>query len=228
MQNLILLHGAIGAASQLDELAIALKGSYNIYTMDFSGHGGQPFANEVFSIKLFAEDTLRYLEEQEINTPSIFGYSMGGYVGMYLAKHYPEKIDKVVTLATKYEWSEAIANKEIQMLQPEKIEAKLPAFATTLRERHYPNDWKKVLYNTAEMMTVMGNNSVLRSEDYKMIRNKVLLLIGDRDKMVSVDETMNVYRLLPDAQLGILPDTAHPIEQVDTDVLSMLVKRFVD
>jgi len=227
METLLLLHGAIGAADQLQPLAQALSGPYNVHTIDFSGHGGQPFAEEPFSMKLFARDVLSYIEQHNLQRVAIFGYSMGGYVGMYLARHYPEKISKVVTLATKYNWDEAIAAKETQMLVPEKIEQKLPAFAATLSERHAPNDWKEVLRKTADMMIGLGADNVLKGDDYPGIGMPALLLLGDRDKMVTLDETLAVYKALPQSQLGILPGTSHPIEQVDTELLATIVKGFI-
>jgi len=228
MQPLLLLHGAIGAASQLQPLADKLKTDFSIHTLDFSGHGGRSVTDEPFSIALFAGDVLRFMKEQQIDKISVFGYSMGGYVGMYLARYHPEKISKVITLATKYHWDETIAAKEIQMLHPEKIEQKIPAFAETLKDRHNPSAWKEVLKKTAEMITALGNDNTLKEGDYASVSTPALLLLGDRDKMVSLEETVAVYKTLPNARLGVLPNTPHPIEQVDVNLLAFMVKHFLE
>jgi pimeloyl-ACP methyl ester carboxylesterase len=227
MQPLLLLHGAIGAADQLQSLAASLGNRYKVYTLDFSGHGGKPFAESPFSMELFANDVLAFMAAEALETVSIFGYSMGGYVAMYLAKHHPDKIDRVVTLATKFHWDETIAANEVKMLNAEKIEQKVPAFAHALKERHAPTDWKEVLNKTAEMMLSLGKSNTLRLEDYASIAAPSLLLLGDRDKMVGMDETVSVYKALPNGQLCILPNTAHPIEQVDTALLEFMVSRFL-
>ncbi len=227
METLLLLHGAIGDASQLQPLAARLSDKYDVRTLDFSGHGEAPFTKLPFSMQLFAEDVLGYMQQQGIDQVSIFGYSMGGYVGMYLAKHHPDKIKKIITLATKFHWDNEIAAREIQMLNPEKIEQKLPAFAATLRERHLANDWKEVLKKTADMMVELGADNVLKPADYGSITTPSLLLLGDRDKMVSLDETLATYKALPLAQLGILPATPHPIEQVNIETLVFFVKQFI-
>src|SRR6478672_5186908 len=104
MQHLLLLHGAIGAKDQLQPLANALKDKYTLHTINFSGHGGEAFPNEPFSMELFANDVLHYMQQNNIEQVNIFGYSMGGYVAMYLAKHHPQKINKLITLATKFHW----------------------------------------------------------------------------------------------------------------------------
>jgi pimeloyl-ACP methyl ester carboxylesterase len=227
MQPLLLLHGAIGAADQLHALADRLSSRYRIYALDFSGHGGKPFGDEPFSIALFAKDVLEFIEAEQLQKVSIFGYSMGGYVAMYLAKNYPDKINRVVTLATKFHWDETIAAREVQMLNPDKIEQKLPAFAESLQQRHAPNDWKKVLKKTADMMLSLGSNNILKPEDHTVIAIPSLLLLGDRDKMVSLEETVAVYKSLPNGQMGIIPGTPHPIEQVDIAMLDFLISRFI-
>lgn len=228
MQTLLLLHGAIGSKTQLERLTTILKGSYDVHTLDFSGHGGRDLPEEPFSIPLFAADVLHYMEERKLKQISIFGYSMGGYVGMYLAKQYPHIVNKIATMATKYHWDESVAAKEQQMLDPNKIEAKIPAFAQTLKERHAPQDWKQVLERTAGMMQALGQTNTLQLQDYKNITQPSLIMLGDSDKMVSLEETRDVYNSLPNAQLAVLPNTAHPIEQADIDILCYFLKRFFE
>jgi pimeloyl-ACP methyl ester carboxylesterase len=226
MKTLLLLHGAIGSSAQLETLKKQFESSYTVHTFNFPGHGGAAVP-PVFSIPLFANAVKHYIQEQALRRVSILGYSMGGYVALYLAKHHPELVEKVITLATKFEWDEAIAAKEIKMLQPEVIEQKLPAFAKTLEERHAPTDWKLVLDKTKDMLLGLGNQNALTLADYATIQTPVQVLIGDRDKMVSLEETVAVYKQLPNAQLGILPATPHPIEQVDAELLAFHIKRFI-
>ncbi len=227
METLLLLHGAIGAADQLQPLAQALEATYMIHTLNFSGHGGKVLGHGEFSMELFANDVLSYIQFNGLGRVSVFGYSMGGYVAMYLARNYPDKINKVITLATKYQWDEAIAAREVQMLNPEKIELKLPAFAATLQQRHKPNDWTEVLGKTATLMASLGADNPLQPSDYALVNAPVLILLGDRDKMVSLEETLAVFKLVPGAQMGVLPGTQHPIEQVDVESLSYVVRKFL-
>lgn len=227
MQHILLLHGAIGAMDQLAGLENDLADSFVVHRLNFSGHGGSPAGNEPFSIKLFAENVLLFLDKNDIEGTSLFGYSMGGYVAMYLAKYHPQKVNKIITLATKFTWDEAIAAKETKMLNAAKIEEKLPDFATALQKRHAPNNWKMVLEKTATMLVDMGNDNPLKLEDYLDILHPALLMLGDRDKMVTPDETLEVYKNLPNAQLAILPNTPHPIEAVNTGRLAYELKAFL-
>lgn len=227
MQHLILLHGAAGAMDQLAELEKNLADSLLVHCFNFSGHGGLPFSNEPFSIQSFAEEVIRFLDKRDIASAHIFGYSMGGYVAMYLAKFHPHRVKKIITLATKFNWNEHIAAKEVNMLDPEVIEKKVPAFATGLQKRHAPNNWKTVLKKTAAMLIEMGKDNPLKPGDYKNIRHQTLILLGDRDKMVTPEETHEVHNLMPNAQMAFLPDSPHPLEMVNTARLATEIRSFL-
>ena len=219
MQQLLLLHGAIGAKDQFNPLLEKLGERFEVHTLNFSGHGGSDIP-ETFSIAAFARDVLDYLSEKNIVTIDIFGYSMGGYVALYLARHHPEKVGKVFTLATKFQWTPDIAWREVKMLDAAKIEEKIPAFANQLRQRHAPSDWKIILQKTADMMTALGDCNPLQRDDYQRISQSVRVGIGDKDLMVTLEETIGVYRNLPNATLLVLPNTPHPIEKVDLKRIS--------
>jgi pimeloyl-ACP methyl ester carboxylesterase len=227
MQHLILLHGAVGAKDQLELIANSLTKDFTIHLINFSGHGGEPIPDINFSIKLFAGDVLNYMQVNQVEKANIFGYSMGGYVAMYMAKYHAEKINRVITLATKFYWDERVAAKEIKMLNADTIQQKLPVFAQQLVSRHSPNDWKKVLEKTAKLLRALGSHNTLQPGDYSAVTVPCLILLGDRDKMETLDETVAVYKQLTNAQLGILPNTSHPIEQVNLQYLTFFIKQFL-
>ena len=226
MKDILLLHGAIGSKAQLEPLAKMLEGKFNVHLLNLPGHGGEPFPLNGFSMEGFADSVLKYLDDHAITSISFFGYSMGGYVAMYFARKYPQRVERIITLATKFYWDETVAAKEIKMLQPQTIEEKIPAFVKELASRHAPLDWKEQLQYTQDLLTGLGKKNTLAPEDYKTISTPCLLMLGDRDKMVTLEETTDVYKWLPDASLAVLPQTQHPVEKADTALLEFFIMRF--
>lgn len=227
MQHLILLHGALGSSEQFKSLEQNLSANYQVHAPNLPGHGGTGLQQE-FSIRFFAQFLEEYIQQHNLKGASVFGYSMGGYAAMYLARQKPELIGKIITLATKWSWSEEIAAREVKMLQPEVIEQKLPQFARALEQRHAPDNWKELLHKTADMMLQMGKDNPLKHEDLAQVTTPSLIMLGDRDKMVSLQETVEAYQNIPGAQMTVLPKTAHPIEQVDMEMISFFIRRFID
>jgi pimeloyl-ACP methyl ester carboxylesterase len=227
MRPILLLHGALGSKTQLDPLKASLETSGRvIYSLNFSGHSGEPFRN-AFGIETFAEDVLLFLKENQLKTTDIFGYSMGGYVALWLAYQHPESTGKIVTLGTKFDWTPESAAREVKKVSPEKIEEKVPAFARILQQRHAPNDWKELLHKTAEMMTRLGNKPLLTLEVLQAVPHDVSIMLGDLDDMADLMFSKKVAEVLPQGKFSSLEKTPHPIERADVKFLHrILMEKF--
>jgi len=220
MKNLIILHGALGAKSQFEQLTSQLKEHFNVYTLDFDGHGTKSDAGEmIFSIELFAQNLKDFMHQNDIHRPLIFGYSMGGYVALKLESFEANTFEKIVTLGTKFDWNAESAEKEANMLNPEKMEEKVPAFASYLKSLHGESQWKAVLERTAKMMLQLGKKPSLRPYDFHHIQIPVQLIRGGKDTMVTAEETKNVQELLANASFQEMTDWLHPINQVPSNEL---------
>ena len=226
--NIILLHGAMGSKTQMNGVKEVLDREFTVHDLNLPGHGGLSLPAAGFSIESFAGYVSAYIDEKQLSDAVIFGYSMGGYVGLYLAATQPGKIKGLVTFGTKYLWDETIAAGEVKMLNAEAILKKVPAFAEELKSRHKPQDWKLVLDATALMLTRMGIHSPLQVGHFNSVKIPVLLLVGDRDATVSIGETMAVFKQLPVGQLGVVPGSAHALEKTDIKTLSYLIRNFCD
>lgn len=95
---------------------------------------------------------------------------MGGYVALWLAHQHPERVRKIVTLGTKFDWSPESARLEVKKLDAEKILEKVPAFALILETRHAPNDWKQLLSRTSTMMLALGSDPLLKDDHFPKIK----------------------------------------------------------
>ncbi|GAB3824753.1 alpha/beta fold hydrolase [Pontibacter rugosus] len=227
MENILLLHGALGSAAMLEQLKQALQESFMVYTFDFSGHGGKPLLQAHFTMEQLAQEVLVFLDEHQIRDTHIFGYSMGGYAALSMALQHPARIRSIFTLATKFAWSAEAAEKETSLLSPDKIEEKVPQFAATLAQRHAPQDWKQLVRATARLMLQLGQHPILTAETLPQIQLPVQVAVGDRDNMVTTEETRWAYCLLPNARLQVMPGTRHPFETLSAQDISIHIRQFI-
>ncbi|MFC2187644.1 alpha/beta fold hydrolase [Fulvivirgaceae bacterium LMO-SS25] len=224
---LIILHGALGSASQMKPFGQLLKekGLENI-CLDLPGHG-RGTDIDAFDMTQFANYILQQMDEMDIQKVDFFGYSMGGYVALQLAFLYPERVGRIFTFSTKFNWTPEGAAHETKLLNPSKIKEKVPAFAATLAERHGEDCWEQVLVKTAEMMINLGNSPLLTESKLKQIQHQVLLATGDRDNTATAEETLQTSRFLPNAKLWISPNTSHPFEKLPiTEIVTACGKFF--
>jgi pimeloyl-ACP methyl ester carboxylesterase len=221
-QKILLLHGALGSEASLNPLKEILEKDFEVFTYTFKGHGGSEMPLEDFTISNFANEVLVFLEENSLDKIIIFGYSMGGYVGLYLAKHFPEKVEKLYTLATKLNWTIEGSIKESAILNPIKIKEKVPKYASALEQLH-GNNWEGLMEKTAKMMLNLGENPVISESDFEEINVPVLISVGDKDAMVSIEESIFAFRKIPNCLFYVMPNTIHPIERVDVNQVAQQI-----
>ncbi len=218
MQKIILLHGALGCGEQLYPLRDLLASRYDVMVYTFSGHGRKSEFQKPFTIGSLANELADFLREQLTEPIPVFGYSMGGYVALWLARHQPHLIKSIVTLGTKINWNETTVEHETKFMVPEKVEAKVPTFAKHLEDLHGEN-WKTLMLHTAEMMRQLATHH-LKADDFRQIHQPTLLCLGDSDNMVTKDETEHTALMIPNGKFHLLPNTPHPIEKADANLIS--------
>ena len=222
--HIVLLHGALGSKDQLSAVADILKEDFTVHTMNFDGHGGRP-SDTKFSMALFVRNILDFLSKNGVARTHIFGYSMGGYVALTLALSRPDLIGSIVTLGTKFDWTPETAKKEVRMLNPDVIEEKVPKFAAHLQAVHHPNDWKTVLQKTALLLSDLGNGMGLTDTQLSTIGVPVVIGIGDRDNMVTIDESADAARCLGNGKLEVLKGFYHVFEKNDMHELARFIQQ---
>ncbi len=227
MKTILLLHGALGSREDLQPLLNNLQTSFKVYSINLYGHNGMPVEQD-FSVEGFAQQVLDWMTENNLDKISIAGYSLGGYIALYLAYTFPDKIEKIVTLGTKLYWDTSIAEKEVDRLDPDVIEERFPDYAVQLILKHTGENWKGVLAKTAKLFLHIGQFNPLGFDKFNHITCPVLLMLGDRDPSVTLVETTTIYRELPGAQLAVLPNTKHAISEVDIVLITYLITSFLN
>lgn len=222
---LLLLHGALGSSASFAKLLPELENEFDSHLLDFSGHGNSPLAED-FSIVQFAKDTVNYMNNHNLDKVDIFGYSMGGYVALWLCYTVPERVNKVFTLGSKIVWDRQGVEKELAMLNTEAMLLSIPKFVELLKQRHTQLEWFDLVKYTREMMIELGERNLLSEPVLSSINHTVRLGVGDKDHTAGVEDSMATFRLIPEAQFHVFPNTPHPLEKVDLHRLSYSIKEF--
>ncbi|UWZ40421.1 3-oxoadipate enol-lactonase [Dactylosporangium roseum] len=97
----LLLGGPLGSnldmwRPQLPAFAERLR----VVRFDHRGHGGSPVPPGPYRIEDLGRDVLALLDRLGIERASYCGLSLGGMVGMWLAAHAPERIERLVLICT--------------------------------------------------------------------------------------------------------------------------------
>lgn len=223
--NILVVHGALGSALQMEPIARALDSLGTVQTVELPGHGSTPLAEgDDFSIETFA----RVLQSRAAGCaapPVVFGYSMGGYAALALEAQHPGSLAGIVTLGTKFAWTPALALRECGRLDAKIIAEKIPKFATILAERHAgAGGWETMLQRTSALLTHLGGHPLLTQESLPRVQATVCIAVGEKDDTVRVDEAREYAAFIPRATSFMLADAPHPIERVSADAVVQLMR----
>ncbi len=212
--SVIFLHGTLGTSGDLKPLMeYFTEKEYNVHCFDFSGHGLNAKETKEFRIDLFAKDLDQFIRQNNLNSPIIFGYSMGGYVALYHVANYDDSpIKMIFTYGTRFNWSEKSIQKEIPTLNPQNIIEKYPQTAELLKKKH-GEQWPHLLRSTAHMMQHLEKLDGLTKEDMTDITIPVILMIGDQDRVITSEETHLTKSWLRNGIVKTISHSKHELER---------------
>jgi len=115
----LLLHGwTVSADLNFFPVYADLAEAYRVIALDQRGHGRGMRSAERFSLEDCADDAAALLTEVGAGRAIVVGYSMGGPVGMLLARRHPDLVRGLVMQATALEWRDAAHERMTWQLLP--------------------------------------------------------------------------------------------------------------
>ena len=107
-----LLHGWTASGDlQFFSAYEALAAQFSIITFDYRGHGRGLRLQTHFELEDVADDAAALLEALGVEPVIAVGYSMGGPVGMLLARRHPQLVRGIVMEATALEWCSSVLDR---------------------------------------------------------------------------------------------------------------------
>ena len=218
-KNLLLLHGALGSGQSWKQVIPLLADDFTVFCPDLPGHGSnavQPTEGSPEQMVFYLKE---YIKQNIAGDYVIAGYSMGGYIALKFATEKPAHLKGIITIATKFDWNAAIAEKESSGL----TEEKLSPILHHLQQEHHHN-FPGILYLTKSILQAIGRNP-LTKENLEKIGIPVLAVLGDRDKMVTHQETVEFASYMPAGRTDILVNQPHLLQKMDERVIAALIKK---
>lgn len=233
---LIFLHGGIGTAEfNWSKQIEFFSNHFRVIAVDSRGHGRTNNPTEEFSYKLMAEDIVDLIQVLNLEKPFVCGWSDGGQIVLEIGINYTDLskalvVGGVLSVITDH-YISGMKHWGIEgpgKIDFEKFRDVVPQFADALPEMHsavYGSEyWKKLLGDISHMWL---NPSSFPGKLIEQISTPTLIIAGDRDEAISVDECVKMYKQIPNAELAIIPNATHDIYETKLDLFNNVVLEFL-
>ncbi len=97
---LLLIHGNQSSSLYYEHLMQDLKDAAHIYAIDMMGFGESSYKNRHTAMKDWADDIALFMDEKNLSSAIVLGWSAGGGTAMELAACYPEKVSQLILMAS--------------------------------------------------------------------------------------------------------------------------------
>ncbi len=248
--TVVMLHGFMGAADDwTGEITEPLiESGFQVLAIDLPGHGKTIVQGDVDSYRMdnCAAEIVRLFDKLKLPSVHLVGYSMGGRLALYLAVHYPDRINRIV-LESASPGLKTVAERKARIAQDALLAVRMisqplkefllewyaqPLFASmssrpemleALIARRLNNDPRSLGLSLQGMGT--GAQPSLW-ENLDQLTTPLLLIVGEKDAKFSAIGRAMAERC-PVAQLRVVPDAGHNVHWEQPRLFGSLVRDFL-
>ncbi len=232
---LVVLHGAYMNIPSMGAIIPRLARTHTVYAVELQGHGRTTDIDRPITYSNLADDVAAFMDSVGLAKADVFGYSMGGQVGLQLAIRHPAKVNKLVAASVAYDlkgwqpvYTEAIPQMTVEMLTAMPFAKEYPRLAAN------PNGFPEL----ARKLIALEKEPMAWEADLKALKTPVLVIAGDAD-VVTLEHSVALFRLLGGGVMGdmgkplaasrlaILPATSHTAVITQVDLLHGFIEPFL-
>ena len=253
----ILIHG-YGAKKEIwNPQIVELRKKYKVITFDIRGTGESDRPNMHYTMKMLAEDVNGLTDSLQIEKAHIVGRSFGGMIAQNFTLLFPQKVEKLVLIATNYgrtdtEWVEIPKNgrlEEIETLKHDPLKAFKQKskwfFHIKFRKEMEANPTKKFYdifskedlirestVNPSRPQDIINQAEAMKThytlEKLGEINNKTLLIAASHDRLTPVSVMIEMNNKIPNSELKIINEVGHFMTLSRASEVNKMILNFLE
>jgi pimeloyl-ACP methyl ester carboxylesterase len=199
----LLIHGGLGNADIWALQVADLMKDRLVIVGDSRGHGRSTRTDEPYGYDLMSSDWLALMDYLKVDKVDLVGWSDGGIIGIDIAMHHPERLDKLFAQA---------ANITVDGVDPGVgTNAVFGGYIDWMGEEYRrisptPDQYDAFVAQISNMWATQPNWT---DDQVKSITVPTAIVLGDHDEAITRAHTDRMAALIPGAEEIILKDASH-------------------
>lgn len=240
-QPLILMHGSVMDRTMFEAQYSLLSDTFRVLAFDFRARTDRALAP--YDLYDLADDCCAVLDDRGIGRCVVGGMSMGALVALRVALQHPDRVEGLVLIggqasafspSDQNQWAAHYGQGRGETLGLDMAEGEIEAnFHPTTADRmpELVDHWRRRMAECSGDAVYLEVMSWLRSDDVRDRLSEIsvptLIVHGDGDPSIPVESAVEMYRLLPNAELLVLPRTGHAANLERPDEVNSAIRDFM-
>jgi len=240
---MIFIHGFPFNKSIWDYQLEILGEHYHVIAYDVRGHGNSVGGDQAFSIELFAEDLIAFMDALHIDHAVFCGHSMGGYIALNAIEKYPTRFEALVLVDTQSKSDNGEAKekrmKAIELIKSHGVEdyaeqsvKNLFAYISFSSKREEIAAVKDLIINTPVDTLEKTLHALAERKDVTNklsdIKIPVLIIVGKKDVITPPAVAERMHEKIEDSTLELIDYAGHLPNLENALDFNRLLKKFMD
>ena len=223
---LLLLGGLGNRLSVWNEVTPLLEKSFTVYRMDHRGIGGSPEHPGDYNLKTMADDAAGLMAQLGVKKYSVVGISLGSFVAQKMALDYRDRLEKVILIGSTtggathtlpdgevlaFWQTMATMDRDARLkrglelaLHPDFIKNSVEKYRALIKARD-KYDPPPATIQKQMLVGMMFNHS----EAAANIEIPTMIMHGDGDRVVPVENAHTLHKLIRYSRLEIIKNSGH-------------------
>lgn len=199
-----------------------LKKQFNVIAVDLKGFGKAPAADgNAITMADYATQVKEIMDTQHIDKAIIGGVSMGGYVTLAFLKQYPNQVRGIILSDTQAiaDTEEAKTKRETNATNVLKngtsqlVKDFLPTLLSPNADQHLVVFLQDIMASQSPQGVASALRGMALREDTSQVLSAAkvptLILAGEKDVIISPEQSKKMHDLLPGSKLVVIPNAGH-------------------
>lgn len=217
----LLVHGYTDNSRSFSLLAPHLADSFRLLAVDLRGHGASSAPECCYALTELAYDLHLMLDVLQIERASLVGHSLGSMVGQVFAARWPERLDRLVLIASAPSMSEVAARDGWLWERIHALEAPIDPAAEFMQDWYAnpnpvdPEFLEREIAESAAVPTHVWRGILYELEITEFgrvlagIEAPTLILWGEEDGFFDEADQDELRAALPEAEFRAFPGLGH-------------------
>lgn len=201
--DVLLLHGWGQNIQMMRPLGDNLCSNHRITIIDFPGFGESDEPPEAWTVRDYAVLVEKLVEKLNIKKPTVIGHSFGGRVAIYFSADNP--IDKLVLFGSPCMKEKEELTLSVRILKKIKKLPGMDKFGDFMKQYIGSPDYRAASPIMRQTLVNVVNEDL--ASFARKIEEPTLLIWGEHDEAVPVEEARELEKIMIDAALIVLPGT---------------------